>query len=83
MDLEVEGLTGAAHGARNRERTNQRNGYRTRQWDTRSGSINLQIPKLRKGSDFLTFLEPCRAAAKALAAVNCSRPPRLNASTAK
>ncbi len=87
MDLEVEGLAGAVHGARSPERTNQRtnqhNGYRTRQWDTRPGSINLQIPKLRKGSDFPTFLEPRRAAAKALAAVNCIRPTRLNASTAK
>lgn len=69
MDLEVEGLTGAAHGERSPERTNQRNGYRTRQWDTRAGSIDLQIPKLRKGSYFPTFLEPRRAAEKALAAV--------------
>lgn len=69
MDLEVEGLTNAAHGERSPERTNQRNGYRTRQWDTRSGSIDLQIPKLRKGSYFPTFLEPRRAAEKALAAV--------------
>ena len=69
MDLEVEGLTGAAHGERSAERSNQRNGYRTRRWDTRSGSIDLKIPKLRKGSYFPTFLEPRRAAEKALAAV--------------
>jgi len=51
------------------ERANSRNGYRDRQWDTRTGSVDLKIPKLRKGSYFPGFLEPRRTAEKALAAV--------------
>ena len=50
MDLEVEGLTGAAHGERSSERINHRNGYRERDWETRAGTVELRIPKLRKGS---------------------------------
>ena len=69
MALEVEGLTGAAHGERNPERMNQRNGYRDRTWETRAGTVELRIPKLRKGSYFPAFLEPRRLAEKALAAV--------------
>ena len=69
MDLEVESLCGAAHGERTPERTNQRNGFRERAWDTRAGTVALQIPKLRKGSYFPGFLEPRRTAEKALAAV--------------
>ena len=69
MELEVEGLTGAAHGARNPDRINQRNGYRDRVWETRAGTVELRIPKLRKGSYFPGFLEPRRLAEKALAAV--------------
>src|ERR1700732_4998056 len=69
MELEVEGLTGAAHGERSPERTNQRNGYRDRLWETRAGTVELRIPKLRKGSYFPVFLEPRRLAEKALAAV--------------
>lgn len=69
MDLEVESLCGAAPGERTPERTNQRNGYRARAWDTRAGTLTLQIPKLRKGSYFPGFLEPRRTAEKALAAV--------------
>jgi putative transposase len=69
MELEVEGLTGAAHGERSPERTNQRNGYRDRLWETRAGTVDLRIPKLRKGSYFPGFLEPRRLAEKALAAV--------------
>jgi len=69
MELEVEGLTGAAHGERSSERVNQRNGYRDRTWDTRAGTVELRIPKLRKGSYFPVFLEPRRMAEKALAAV--------------
>ena len=52
MALEVEGLTGAAHGERTPERINQRNGYRDRLWETRAGTVELKIPKLRKGSYF-------------------------------
>jgi transposase-like protein len=69
MELEVEGLTGAAHGARDPERINHRNGYRERMWETRAGAVELRIPKLRKGSYFPGFLEPRRMAEKALAAV--------------
>jgi transposase-like protein len=69
MALEVEGLTGAAPGERNPERINQRNGYRDRTWETRAGTVELRIPKLRKGSYFPGFLEPRRLAEKALTAV--------------
>ena len=47
----------------------QRNGYRERDWDTRAGRIDLEIPQLRKGSYFPSFLEPRRTAEKALTAV--------------
>lgn len=69
MDMDVESLCQAAYGERTAERANSRNGYRDRQWDTRSGSVDLKIPKLRKGSYFPGFLEPRRTAEKALAAV--------------
>src|SRR5947208_4927727 len=69
MAMEVEGLTGAAYGEKNPERTNQRNGYRERAWETRAGTVELRIPKLRKGSYFPGFLEPRRLAEKALTAV--------------
>jgi transposase-like protein len=69
MELEVGGLTGAARGERSAERVNQRNGYRDRVWETRAGSVELKIPKLRKGSYFPGFLEPRRLAEKALTAV--------------
>ena len=69
MALEVEDLTGAAPGERSAERINQRNGYRDRVWETRAGTVELHIPKLRKGSYFPAFLEPRRMAEKALTAV--------------
>jgi putative transposase len=69
MELDVEGLCGAGHGERTPERTNLRNGYRDRLWETRAGSVELRIPKLRKGAYFPGFLEPRRTAEKALAAV--------------
>src|SRR5262245_7443654 len=69
MDLDAEGRCGAAFGERSPERTNSRNGYRDRLWETRAGSVDLKIPKLRAGSYFPGFLEPRRTAEKALAAV--------------
>ncbi len=69
MELETESLCGAGHGERSPERVNQRNGYRERDWQTRAGTVELRIPKLRRGSYFPTFLEPRRLAEKALTAV--------------
>src|SRR3954467_13104814 len=69
MELETEALCGAGHGERSENRTNLRNGYRDRDWQTRAGTVELRIPKLRKGSYFPGFLEPRRMAEKALTAV--------------
>jgi putative transposase len=69
MDMDVESLCAAAYAERSPERLNSRNGYRERLWETRAGSVDLKIPKLRKSSYFPGFLEPRRTAEKALAAV--------------
>jgi putative transposase len=69
MELEVGSLTGAGFGEKSPERLAQRNGYRDRDWETRAGTVELRIPKLRKGSYFPGFLEPRRMAEKALTAV--------------
>src|SRR4026207_700299 len=68
MEIEVGAATGAAYGEKNPERIAQRNGYRERDWETRAGSVELRIPKLRKGSDFPGFLEPRRVGEKAATA---------------
>lgn len=69
MELEVGELAGAGYGERSAERLAQRNGYRDRDWQTRAGTVELRIPRLRKGSYFPGFLEPRRMAEKALTAV--------------
>ena len=69
MELEVGGLTGAGFGEKSSSRLVQRNGHRERDWQTRAGTVELRIPKLRKGSYFPGFLEPRRMAEKALTAV--------------
>src|SRR5688500_6765715 len=70
MESEVAGQVGAELGERRPEdRATQRNGYRARRWDTRAGEINLEIPKLRQGSYFPSFLEPRRRSEQALLAV--------------
>ena len=69
MELDVGGKTRATWGEKSPDRLAQRNGYRDRIWETRAGTIELRIPKLRRGSYFPGFLEPRRLAEKALTAV--------------
>ena len=66
MEVEVSALIGAELGERTTDRATHRNGYRPRRWDTRAGEIELQIPKLRRGSYFPSFLEPRRRSEQAL-----------------
>jgi transposase-like protein len=68
-EADVEGLIGAARHERSAERLNYRNGYRERVLDTRLGSLQLRVPKLRQGSYFPPFLEPRKVSEKALVAV--------------
>jgi transposase-like protein len=56
MSAEADAICGAAYGQRSDERVNSRNGYRQREWDTRAGTIDLAIPKLRSGSYFPDWL---------------------------
>ena len=69
MEADVEGLIGAGRHERSADRLNYRNGYRERSLDTRLGSLQLRIPKLRQGSYFPPFLEPRKTAEKALVTV--------------
>ena len=69
MEMEVGNLTGAGYGEKSPARLVQRNGHRERDWQTRAGTVELRIPKLRKGSYFPGFLEPRRMAERALTAV--------------
>src|SRR3954452_21264044 len=70
MSAEVDALCGAAYGERSLERLNRRNGYRERDWDTRVGSIELAVPKLREGSYFPDWLlQPRRRAEQAFVSV--------------
>lgn len=69
MEAEVAEQIGAAHGERSETRLTRRNGYRERRWDTRVGTIELEIPKLREGSYFPSLLEPRRRSERALVSV--------------
>jgi putative transposase len=69
MDAEVEVACGAGYGEVSAQRVNSRNGCRPREWDTRAGTVELAIPKLRHGSYFPSFLERRRRAERALASV--------------
>lgn len=69
MELEVTAHVGAERHARTPERTGQRNGYRERRWDTRVGTIDLHVPRVRDGSYFPALLDPRRRAERALVAV--------------
>lgn len=70
MGAEVDALCGAAHGERHPERVNSRNGYRPRPWDTRTGTLELAVPRLRSGSYFPDWLlSPRKRSEQALTAV--------------
>jgi putative transposase len=70
MSADVDGVCGADYGTVSDDRVNRRNGYRRRDWDTRAGTIELAIPKLRQGSYFPSWLlEPRRRAEQALVQV--------------
>ena len=69
MNVEVSELIGAELGERTEDRATHRNGYRPRRWDTRAGEIELQIPKIRQGSYFPSFLQPRKRSEQALVSV--------------
>ena len=69
MEMEVEQHIGASRHERSPGRIGQRNGYRQRNWDTRVGSVELSVPRVRDSSYFPSLLEPRRKAERALAAV--------------
>jgi putative transposase len=69
MEAEVSAQIGAEHGERTPQRTTHRNGYRLRDWDTRVGTVELAVPRVRAGSFLPSILEPRRRAERALTAV--------------
>ena len=69
MEMEVEEHVGAGRHERSAERVGQRNGYRERSWDTRVGTVELKVPRVRDSSYFPSLLEPRRKAERALSAV--------------
>src|SRR5690348_4513884 len=69
MEAEVSAQIGAERYERSDERATQRNGYRHRAWDTRLGTLDVAIPKLRSGSYFPSWLEARRRSEQALVAV--------------
>jgi len=69
MELEVTRHIGAERHERTAERTGQRNGYREREWDTRVGTIELRVPRVRDGSYFPSLLDPRKRGERALVAV--------------
>jgi len=71
MDADVDVLCNAGYGERTQDRVNSRNGHRERRWDTRAGTVMLEVPKLRRGSYLPSLLEPRRRAEQALVSVVC------------
>jgi transposase-like protein len=71
MDADVDVLCNAGYGERSDDRENSRNGHRARRWDTRAGTISLDVPKLRHGSYMPGLLEPRRRVEQALVSVVC------------
>ena len=69
MEMEVEEHVGAGRHERSAGRVGQRNGYRERAWDTRVGTVELKVPRVRDGGYFPSLLEPRRRAERALSAV--------------
>ena len=69
MEAEVTEKAGAGYGERSPQRVTQRNGYRARPWDTRVGTLELRIPKVREGSYYPSLLEPRRRSERALLSV--------------
>lgn len=69
MEIEVTRISGAALGEHTDSRRDHRNGYRTRRWDTRAGTVELKVPRLRKAAYMPCFLNPRRRSEKALLAV--------------
>jgi putative transposase len=70
ISAEADAICGAPYGQRSDERVNSRNGYRTQEWDTRAGTVQLAVPKLRSGSYFPDWLlQHRRRAEQALVSV--------------